>query len=488
MGCVRPLCIAFLLALALAPGAVRAEAPADALEAAIARSVLDRGVLEAVREAGHARVLVVFRRVPGARADAAPDALRARLAAIPGAPGLRRYEGLPLLAGHVDLAALRLLVADPAVAQVSLDRRVQAQLGESAPLSSFDWMRAGGFDGSGATVAVVDTGVDGSHPDLAAHVVDEYCYCDDGFPGPFGCCPGGQDDEGGPGAAQDDNGHGTRVVSVVTSDGVHADLGSAPAAGVVVVKVLGVGGGGFLSDIISGINWVRLNHPGIAALNLSLGFGFYPGDCDGADSDVDAIDAAIDLIQTAGTLVVAGSGNNRSGTHMIAPACLADVISVGGVWDADVGAQTIYGCTDATTAPDQVTCWSNANAGTDVFASGGRVTASQLNGTTVVVAGTSFATPFVATCAALLAEEYPSASLADLETALETSPVSVQDVTNGLWFPRLDCVAAYHALPEPGGAASLVSGMVLLHLLRGRAARRRAGTRLRVRRVAEGPR
>lgn len=464
------LLLAVPLLLALAPA--RADAPPDVFEGAIARGVLDRGVVDEIRERGHARILAVFGVSPGAPAHAAPDAARTRLEPL-GGDALRRFQDLPLLAGHVALPALRALLDDPQLEHVGLDPRVQAQLTESVPLVNLDWMRAGGFDGTGAAVAIVDTGVDGAHPDLAAHVIDEHCYCDDGTPPPDGCCPNNKDEDDGPGSAQDSNGHGTQVASVITSDGVYADLGGAPEAGVVVVKVLGPGGGGYLSDIISGINWVRLNHPGIEALSLSLGFGLYAGDCDGADPNVDSIDAAINLIQAAGTLVVAGSGNDRSGTHMIAPACLADVISVGAVWDAAVGSQSVYGCTDATTAPDQVTCWSNDDASTDIMAPGGRITASLLGGTTVVVAGTSFSTPMVAACAALLAHEQPGASLADLETALETSPVSVLDPKNGLSFPRLDCVAAYQALPEPGAAGSLAWGIAaLLALSRRRAAAR----------------
>jgi subtilisin family serine protease len=405
-----------------------------------------------------------------------------RLQAARGQYELRRFQDLPLLAGHVDLRSLRALVADPQLKSVGLDPVVSVQLTQSVPLVNLDWMRAGGFDGSGATVAVVDTGVDAVHPDLVASIVDEYCYCDDGAAGPFGCCPSGMDEEGGAGSARDDHGHGTRVISVVSSDGVHADLGGAPQADVVAVRALDSTGNGYLSDIVSAINWVRTNYPGIEVLNLSLGFGLYAGDCDDVvDGNVDFVKPAIDAIRQAGTLVVAGSGNNRSGTHMIAPACLSDVISVGAVWDADLGSRTYFGCTDATTAPDQVTCWSNGNASTDIVAPGALMTVSQRSGTISNVAGTSYATPMVSACAALLAHEAPSASLAQLEVALATTPVSVVDAKNGLTYPRLDCVAAYHALPEPGAVASLASGIVLLGLLCRRRGRRQSAPRERLR-------
>jgi subtilisin family serine protease len=157
---------------------------------------------------------------------------------------------------------------------------------------------------------------------------------------------------------------------------------------------------------------------------------------------------------------------------MIAPACLANALSVGAVWDEDLGSQTWFGCTDATTEPDQVTCWSNSSTTTDVFGPGAEVTASRLDGITATLAGTSYATPMVAACAAILADEVPSATPSDLAMALTTSDVEVTDTTNGLSFPRLDCVAAYHVLPEPSAALQLVSGIGLVAGLRRRRARR----------------
>jgi subtilisin family serine protease len=457
--------------LLLVAAAATAE-PLRALEGAVARGVLDADVLDTLRAQGEARILAVFEPQADSPASARPDAARASLAGLSGFRPGRRFESVPVLHGHLDAAALAALVADPHVVRVSLDARVEAQLLQTLPLVGLDLMRAGGFTGSGATVAVIDTGVDLDHPDLIGSVIDEYCYCDDGFPGPAGCCPpNNKDEQGGPGAGQDDQAHGTRVASILTSAGVHAPLGGAPDVSIIAVKVLDSNGSGYVSDLISGMNWVWMNHPGIEALNFSLGFGLYVGDCDMADANTMAMAMAIANARATGTLVIAGAGNSGSGNGMIAPACVADAISVGAVYDDDVGIQAILGCTDPTTEADQVTCWSNSGPNTDVFAPGARIVVSQLDGTTTVGSGTSFATPVVSACAALLAHEYPSASVADLETALETSSVTVEDTTNGLEFPRLDCVEAFHALPEPGALPGLVAGGWLLAAL----VRRRAG-------------
>ncbi len=448
-----------------------AEPSGLALERAVGRAVLDPDVIEALEGAGSASVVAVYATDPGAPVSARPDAARARLAGS-GFHPRPRFHRIPALAGRVDARALAALVADPHVLRVSLVQPVRAQLTESVPLVELDTMRAAGFTGSGTTVAIMDTGVDLLHPDLANSVVDEKCYCDDGQMGMAGCCPNAKKEDAGAGAAQDDHGHGTRVASIITSNGTYADLGGAPDVGIVAVKVLGTSGSGNTIDLLLGLQWILDEYPGIPVMNMSLGFGLYGGDCDDADANTMAFANAIDQLRAAGTLSVTGSGNNGSGTGMIAPACLANALSVGAVWDEDLGSQTWFGCTDATTEPDQVTCWSNSSTTTDVFGPGAEVTASRLDGITATLAGTSYATPMVAACAAILADEVPSATPSDLAMALTTSDVEVTDTTNGLSFPRLDCVAAYHVLPEPSAALQLVSGIGLVAGLRRRRARR----------------
>jgi subtilisin family serine protease len=233
---------------------------------------------------------------------------------------------------------------------------------------------------------------------------------------------------------------------VLTSAGVHAPLGGAPDAQLVGVKVVNASGSGLQTDVLAGLDWVLQFQTGVSVVNLSLGFGLYSGDCDGADATTMAIANAVNQLDAAGVVVVAGSGNNGSGTGMISPACVAKAVSVGAVWDANVGSQTLFGCTDATTAADKVTCWSNSSTTTDVFAPGALMTSSLLGGTSTTSAGTSYATPIVAACAAALMAAHPSATPAQVSAALRTSPVSVVDVTNGRSYPRLDCAAANTAL------------------------------------------
>jgi subtilisin family serine protease len=223
-------------------------------------------------------------------------------------------------------------------------------------------------------------------------------------------------------------------------------LEAPPDAQLVAVKVLSASGGGSLSDILAGLDWVLTFQPNVSVVNMSLAANLYPGDCDNADAVTLALASAVDQLYGAGALIVAGAGNNGSGTSMGAPACIAKAVSVGAVWDANVGSQSWYTCTDATTAVDKVACWSNSDAKTDVFAPGALMTSSLLNGAAITSAGTSYAAPIVAACAATLVAAHPSATLAQIITALKTSGVSVVDAKNSLSFPRLDCLAAHQAL------------------------------------------
>jgi len=485
--------LAVALLCALHAGAAPNEEERRAFAKGVAKKVLDQVVADSLASAEWVRVVIAFRDEPGESPAKHPEAARARLSPL-GLIVARGYNRLPVLVGYVNARALAALVDDPNVVRISLDAAASAQLAEAVPLVKLDVLRASGNTGAGVQVAILDTGVDLAHPDLAGAVVAQHCFCDDGAPGPGGCCPNGQNEQSGTGSAQDDHGHGTRVAGVVTSAGVYAPIGGAPNAQIVAVKVLNSGGGGSLSDILAGLDWVLSFQPNVSVVNMSLEANLYSGDCDNADAVTIALASAINQLYTAGVLTVAGAGNNGSGTQMGVPACIAKAISVGAVWDANVGSQTFFGCTDATTAANQVACWSNSDAKTDVFAPGALMTSSLLGGTSITSAGTSYATPIVAACTAVLKAAHPAATPDDLTAALRTSGVHVVDVTNGLSFPRLDCLAAHQFLSGrptvpslsdaawPGLAAllALVGAVALAARVRGRSAQpdaRAAGVR-----------
>lgn len=154
-----------------------------------------------------------------------------------------------------------------------------------------DALRAIGGDGEGITVAVLDTGVDASHPEFAGKIVDARSFI--------------------PGEAVDDrNGHGTHCCGTVL--GSSPEIGVADKAKLLVGKVLSNGGSGSTTGINAGIRWAA--DSGANVISMSLGGG-------GADPDQEA---AIRYAEGKGVIVLAASGNSRpSRTEYPGRYCLA---------------------------------------------------------------------------------------------------------------------------------------------------------------------
>jgi subtilisin family serine protease len=251
--------------------------------------------------------------------------------------------------------------------------------------------------GSAAVVvAVVDSGVDASQPDLRGKVVPGYDFVnDDATPG-------------------DDNGHGTAVAGVVAaaSDNGIGVAGYCWRCRLMPVKVLGADGSGFASTVAQGIVWAT-DH-GARVINASLGGLGY-----------DVADAAAAQYATArGALLVAAAGNDSSAV-LDYPAALPGVLSVG----ASDRHDRLYGF---------------SNSGAAVAAPGENLSTGQ-NGQYVKFVGTSSATPVVSGIAALALSVAPDASPADLMRGLEQSAVAIPGVAYG----RVDAYRAVRAL-APG--------------------------------------
>jgi subtilisin family serine protease len=154
-------------------------------------------------------------------------------------------------------------------------------------LSEADGAR-GVTTGAGAVVAVIDSGVQADHPDLAGRIGQGY------------------DEVQNDGTPQDGDGHGTHVMGIVgaaTGNGVGVES-VAPGATLMPIRVLGDDGAGSLDDVARGIDFARTH--GAHVINLSLGSEVpLVGAAEG-----DAVDAAIRRALAAGIVVVAAAGNN----------------------------------------------------------------------------------------------------------------------------------------------------------------------------------
>jgi subtilisin len=289
---------------------------------------------------------------------------------------------------------------DPAVAQVVPDRPVHA---DSVPLIDGGalpsgitriWAQSGGLirAAAGVSVAVVDTGIDLSNPDLNV---------DPALPGK-NCMSNSP--------PQDDNGHGTHVSGTIAArnDGSGV-VGVAPGTRLYAVKVLSASGSGTVSTIICGLDWVKQNADalGIKVVNMSLGGVAPVGTC-GSDPE----HAAVCQLTGAGVTVVAAAGNDgepmiRGGSGHV-PGAYPEVLAVTAMSDTDgLAGGAGPGC--GSYADDSSASFSNygsvGEAGHIIAAPGACVVSLARGGGLATMSGTSMATPHVVGAAALCIAE-----------------------------------------------------------------------------------
>jgi hypothetical protein len=288
----------------------------------------------------------------------------------------------------------------------------------------------GAFDGDGVRVAVIDSGVDTDHPAFSHAVVE--CLNTTGDPN--GC--------------EDIEGHGTAVSAIVA--GIVAAAGTtvtadsvAPRASIIAIKVFPDSGAAIYSDDVAAALLLAVSYdPDVINLSLGGGKSTLP-DCDGSG------DPAVDAINTeaaaAGIVVVVSAGNDRHKDGVSFPACASQAIAVGAVYQRDEGrAQWAQSCTDRTTEPDLVTCFSNVGPALDVVAPGAFLWTAALGGNFGNFHGTSAAAPVVSGAAALLKQQQPALTAAAVREALASTALEVGDARNQdrNGEGRIDCVHA----------------------------------------------
>ncbi|MCP2166354.1 S8 family serine peptidase [Goodfellowiella coeruleoviolacea] len=319
------------------------------------------------------------------------------------------------------------------VTRIWLDGPVRATLDHSVPQIGAPQAWQAGHTGRGATVAVLDTGIDTSHPDLADAVIRA------------------QDFTGSESGTDDRVGHGTHVASTITGGGTASGgryRGVAPDTALVNGKVLDDGGGGAESWIIAGMEWAAAS--GADVVNMSLGGGLPE---DGTDPMSQALNR---ISEQTGALFVVSAGN--SGGAPGSPAAADRALTVGAVDRNDALAEfSSRGprWVDRAIKPDLTA------PGVDIVAA--RAAHGQLGDPVdqsyTRLSGTSMAAPHVAGAAAILAGQHPDWTAEQLKAALmgAAKPIGGQSVFEQ-GAGRVD-VARAVAQPVYATPASLSNGV-----------------------------
>ncbi|MFI5933388.1 S8 family serine peptidase [Actinoplanes sp. NPDC051494] len=288
------------------------------------------------------------------------------------------------------------------VDHIWLDGKRKISLDVSVPQIGAPAAWQAGLDGTGVTVAVLDTGIDATHPDLAGQIAESANFTTTA-------------------STDDEVGHGTHVASTIAGTGAASGgryKGVAPGAKLAIGKVCGTS---FCeeSDILAGMAWAATRAP---VVNMSLG---------GGDSEsIDPLEAAVnDLTAQYGTLFVIAAGNAGGDATVGSPASADAALAVGAVDRDDqladfssrgprVGDNAIK---PEITAPGvEIVA---AKAAHDVI--GGPAPVAGYSS----LSGTSMATPHVAGAAAILTQQHPGWSPNQRKTVLMGAAQPTEGVT-----------------------------------------------------------
>ncbi|HLJ72935.1 MAG TPA: S8 family serine peptidase, partial [Thermoanaerobaculia bacterium] len=305
------------------------------------------------------------------------------------------FNGVAITVSHAQIDDIRKL---PYVKSVQVDLPVYA-LATPAPPANVVKIRADqvwskfGTRGAGVTVAVIDTGIDYTHPALGG------CF------GPGCKVIGGYDFVNNDNDPRDDNLHGTHVAGIIAGNSDQL-LGVAPDASLLAYKVLSASGAGSTSDVLAGIERAAdpnndgdfSDHADVA--NLSLG---------GLGNPDDVLSTAIDRGTSLGVVYCIAAGNAGSGYHTVAsPGTARTAITVG-----------------ATDVNDLLASFSSRGPNTkdaalkpDVLAPGVSIISSLPGGKYGALSGTSMATPHVAGVAALVKAVHHDWTAAQIKSAI----------------------------------------------------------------------
>ena len=393
------------------------------------------GTLDAPAPWAKGRILVMPR-------AGLPDADLGKLLGVHGGKARRIGKSdlhiVDLPANASETAVLNLLAHHPHLRFAELDRAVAPTLAATDPYTGSQWHlvninAAAAWDvsqGAGVTIAILDSGVLTTHPDLAASIVPGWNAFDAST------------------AVSDVTGHGTAVAgaaAAITNNALGV-AGVAGAAQIMPIRITDAAGTAYYSTIASGVTWAA-DH-GARVANCSYGYLFSSA----------SVQSAGQYLKSKGGLLVVSAGNNGVNENAAATSSMITVSATDGA--NNTASWSSYGDMVAVAAPG-VGIWTTSNDGTYRSAS-----------------GTSFAAPIIAGVVGLIMAANPALSAAQVESVLFSTATDLGAAGRDLYYGNglvnadaavraargtiaADTQAPSVAIASPAGG-STVSGLAMI--------------------------
>ena len=318
---------------------------------------------------------------------------------------------IELPAGVDEVTAMKALKKDRRLKYVELDMAVMPSASVNDPAFSSSWALPkiqtptawDSANGSGVTIAILDTGVDKTHPDLAANMVPGWNMYDNNSD------------------TSDVHGHGTSVsgAAAMVGNNTTGSAGVAWGAKIMPVRIAGPDGYAYLSTIAQGINWAADNGAKVANISFSV-------------SDSYTVQSAAQYMRNKGGVVVVSAGNSGA----LVPATANDsMLSVA-----------------ATDSSDARASWSSYGDYVDLAAPGVSIYAPTRGGGYANVSGTSFSSPITAATVALMMSANSKLAPADIDKILKSTAVDLGAAGFDPYFGsgRIDAAKAVAAARSTG--------------------------------------
>lgn len=320
-------------------------------------------------------------------------------------------KGIDALAGRIPVGYVLETSQLPGVVMVELDGILEVSNGDAAVLHGVDtaWVETG-YDGSGTTVAIIDTGIDGNHSSLDDQ--DDDPSTNDpkviGFYDPVNNPSLTNGTEVFP---YDDQGHGSHCAGTTAGTGApnYDHPGMAPQASLVGVKVLDSGGSGSFATVMAGMEWTveKRYEFNIRAASMSLGG---PGAIEWTSSEEDSVNRYANEMVRAGIALFIAAGNSAFSAQIGTPGSAEDAITVGALdKDSSIAIYSSQGPTEEGRIKPNI-----AYVGSDVMS-----VAHNTGDGYVAFSGTSMATPGAAGVAALMLQANPDLSPFDIRNIMQ---------------------------------------------------------------------